>query len=117
MEIYASVAETSSGWTAVQRFLAREHNILPEDLSPHLYCLEGHMAARHLMRVAAGLDSMILGEPQILGQVSRAFSEARGSGTAGPVLSSLFMKAAHAGKRARWKPQSAVTRRRSVTRR
>jgi glutamyl-tRNA reductase len=53
------------------------------------------------MRVAAGLDSMILGEPQILGQVSRAQAEARAAGTTGPLLSHLFERASHAGKRAR----------------
>jgi glutamyl-tRNA reductase len=108
IEVYASVEKTRSGWTAVQRFLAQQHHILPEHLSPHLYCLEGQTAATHLMRVAAGLDSMILGEPQILGQVSRAFSEAQDAGTVGPVLSRLFMQATHAGKRAR--SETAISR-------
>jgi glutamyl-tRNA reductase len=101
MELYAVVEKTSRGWTTVQRFLAQQHHILPERLCAHLYCLAGQTAAKHLMRVAAGLDSMILGEPQILGQVSQALSEAQEAGTAGPVLSRLFMHAAHAGKRAR----------------
>jgi glutamyl-tRNA reductase len=54
----------------------------------------------HLMRVASGLESMILGEPQILGQVSRAYGHAHSAGTAGPVLSHLFHTALRAGKRA-----------------
>ena len=53
------------------------------------------------MRVACGLDSMILGEPQILGQVAEAFAAAQGAGTHGPVLSQLFSRALHCGKRAR----------------
>jgi glutamyl-tRNA reductase len=108
MELYASVDKTHSGLTAVQRFLAQHQSILLEHLSPHLYCLEGQTAAQHLLRVAAGLESMILGEPQILGQVSRAFSEAQQAGTVGPVLSRLFMQAAHAGKRAR--SETAISR-------
>jgi glutamyl-tRNA reductase len=108
LEVYALVEQTNHGWTAVQRFLAQQHSILPEYLAPHLYCRAGEMATTHLMRVAAGLDSMILGEPQILGQVSQAFSAARAAGTAGPVLSRLFMHAAHTGKRAR--SETAISR-------
>jgi glutamyl-tRNA reductase len=101
LEVYATVDKTRSGWTAVQRVLAQQHSIPPDHFASHLYCLEGPMAAKHLMRVAAGLDSLILGEAQILGQVSHAFSEAQEASTVGPVLSRLFMHAAHAGKRAR----------------
>jgi glutamyl-tRNA reductase len=108
LEIYAAGEQTSNAWTALQGFLAHQHHILLAQLSPHLYCLEGQTAAQHLMRVAAGLDSLILGEPQILGQVSRACGAAQDAGTVGPVLSRLFMQAAHAGKRAR--SETAISR-------
>jgi glutamyl-tRNA reductase len=100
LEVYATVEKARHGWTTVQRLLAQLLNILPEHLVSHLYYFAGQTAAKHLMRVAAGLDSLILGEAQILGQVSRACSAAQDAGTAGPVLSRLFMHAVHAGKRA-----------------
>ncbi len=71
------------------------------DLRAHLYLLRGDRAARHLLRVACGLDSMVVGEPQILGQVTEAYEAALRHGTVGPVLSRLFQAAIHAGKRAR----------------
>ena len=67
----------------------------------HLYRLGGQEVARHLFRVAAGLDSQVLGEPQILGQVVDAHLTALRMGSSGPVLSRLFQAAVHAGKRAR----------------
>ncbi|MBF8262015.1 MAG: Glutamyl-tRNA reductase [candidate division NC10 bacterium] len=70
-------------------------------VSPYLYHMTDLEAARHLMRVSAGLDSMVTGEPQILGQVAEAYTLALGHGTAGRVLSRLFQAAIHAGKRAR----------------
>src|SRR5688500_19458093 len=57
--------------------------------------------ARHLFNVASGLDSLVVGEPQILGQVTRALEMARGQNTVGPILNRLFQSAIHAGKRAR----------------
>ncbi len=80
--------------------------ILPEvfgDLAgrimPHLYSRTGTEAVKHLLRVAAGLDSLVLGEVQILGQVQRAWQAAHSAGTTGPVLSQLFHKAVAFGKR------------------
>jgi glutamyl-tRNA reductase len=102
LEIYGLVTgEAESGWRHLEQFLAGLQGIPEEELLPHLYHLAGQEAIVHLMKVAAGLDSMILGEPQILGQVSTAQAEARSAGTTGPVLSHLFDLAAHAGKRAR----------------
>ncbi|MFL5733044.1 MAG: glutamyl-tRNA reductase [Chloroflexia bacterium] len=69
------------------------------DLGPYVYQYEGLKAARHLFRVAAGVDSQVLGEVQILGQVQRAWRAAHEEGVAGPVISQLFHRAVTLGKR------------------
>lgn len=74
----------------------------------HLYQYQATEAVHHLLQVAAGLDSMILGEPQILGQVTDAYEVARGQGATGPVLSALLRSAIHTGKRAR--TETAIAR-------
>jgi glutamyl-tRNA reductase len=71
------------------------------DLEPLLYTVTGDEAALHAFRVAASLDSMVLGEPQILGQVKDAFALAQSVGTAGPVLHALMRQAFSAAKRVR----------------
>jgi glutamyl-tRNA reductase len=102
LEVYAVVAgEPKAGWRRVEQFLVDLQGLDLEELRRHLYRLEGQAVVNHLMRVAAGLDSMILGEAQILGQVSVAQAEAQTAGSIGPVLSHLFDHAIHAGKRAR----------------
>ncbi len=88
----------------LQAILARAltgHPWPNHDLTPHLYTYQGPAAAQHLLDVAAGLDSLILGEPQILGQVSQAYQAAQAQGQTGPVLGALFSAAIRAGKRAR----------------
>jgi len=76
--------------------------LLPEDeLRPHLYIKTDEAVTQHLLRVACGLESMILGEDQILGQVGLAFQEAQAAGSVGSTLSRLFAQATQAGKRAR----------------
>jgi len=101
LEIYAVAPAIQAGWTAVERFLSRVQGIPQEELRPHLYRLADDQAVEHLMRVACGLDSQILGEAQILGQVNQAFQTAQRAGNTGPILSHLFAYALHAGKRAR----------------
>jgi glutamyl-tRNA reductase len=102
MEVYAVVIGSAvDGWQQLEVFLAGLQGIPVDELHPHLYFMEDQEAVVHLMRVATGLDSMVLGEPQILGQVSSAQGEAHTAGTIGPVLSHLFDLAVHAGKRAR----------------
>ncbi len=104
LEIYAAVdpaLEPHVGHALIEQTLARLQNVPLAELQPHLYRRTDQDAISHLMTVAAGLDSMILGEPQILGQVNRAFYEARNAGATGPLLSQLFAAATHAGKRVR----------------
>lgn len=101
LEVYVSADSRDAGWEQIDRFLATLQNLSMDAVRPHLYHLDGADAVAHLMRVACGLDSMILGEPQILGQVTQAYTDAQNSGNTGPILSHLFSQAIHAGKRAR----------------
>jgi glutamyl-tRNA reductase len=71
-------------------WLQQWHQLSPNELTPHLYLYQGQAAVRHMLRVASGLDSQILGEPQILGQMKQAFSIAREAGTLGSQLQRLF---------------------------
>jgi glutamyl-tRNA reductase len=86
---------------AVAAFLARYHAREPGEIAPHLYRLEGEAAVRHAFRVAASLDSMVMGEPQILGQVKDAYEAAEKAGSLGSVLNALRNRSIAAAKRAR----------------
>lgn len=82
-------------------WLAREHQIAPENLIPHLYLYTETEAIRHTLRVACGLDSMMLGEPQILGQIKQAYQNASRAGAAKTALRSVFEYIFGAAKRIR----------------
>ena len=99
VEIYAVAPGVDFG--ALEDFLSEVQGVPRQEFSPHLYRYIDQQAIEHLFRVAAGLDSLVLGEPQILGQVMNAFELARGQDSAGPVISRLFQSALHTGKRAR----------------
>jgi glutamyl-tRNA reductase len=86
---------------AVAAFLARFHSREVAEIGPHLYRLEGEAAVRHAFRVAASLDSMVMGEPQILGQVKEAYEVAEKAGSLGSVLNALRNRSIAAAKRAR----------------
>lgn len=101
LEIIACMEETQSGMETMKAFLARSGGLSAEQLADYLYCLQGRAVVHHLMRVAAGLESLILGETQILGQVAHALASAQTAHTDGTILSRLFTAALHAGKRAR----------------
>jgi glutamyl-tRNA reductase len=80
------------------RFLADSHHVAIEELAPHLYIYTGAEAVRHLFRLAAGLDSMVLGEDQIQVQLKSALADARRAGAAGPLVDRLLQSALAAGK-------------------
>lgn len=96
-ELYAMTAD---GGDALIEWLAT-HPDDSDDLRAYLYAHNERDAARHLFRVATGLDSLVLGEPQILGQVKQAWAAARGAGTLGSHLDRLFQHAFSTAKRAR----------------
>ena len=98
VEILAAVDSPSADLTS---FLHRHFGLDPALLAPHLYEHRDQEAVRHLFRVAASLDSMVVGEPQILGQVKEAFAVARASGTVGGQLEHLLQSTFAAAKRVR----------------
>ena len=77
---------------AVVNWLARYQGFDPAELGRYLYTLPREQAVRHAFRVASGLDSMVLGEPQILGQMKEAARTAESAGTLGTVLHKLFQR-------------------------
>jgi len=86
---------------ALSSFLCKFHSVQPELLNPSLYHHYDHDAVRHLFRVSAGLESMLLGEAEILGQVREAYLRAHAAHVTGPVLNRLFQAALEIGKRVR----------------
>src|SRR3954452_24799202 len=100
VEVYAETDAFHAGVDAVSDLLSRLSGVPLAELSQHLYVHWEGQAALHLFSVAAGLDSMVVGESQILGQLRRAYATARSDETAGRVLHELFQRALRAGKRA-----------------
>lgn len=101
VEIYAVSENVEDCVESIKGFLSEFHNVHIEDFSSHLYVSIGHMAIRHLFRVASGIDSMVIGEPQILGQVKQAYKIATLKQTVGLILNRLFHTAFFASKRIR----------------
>jgi glutamyl-tRNA reductase len=101
VELYVACQDVGEATTDVTAFLCDFHRLPAEQVVPHLYTRTDEDAARHLFRVASGLDSMVVGEPQILGQVKDAYGVAAAERTAGPLLNRLFHWAFAVGKRVR----------------
>ncbi len=101
VEVYAEVDKFHGGVAAICELLARHSGIPLDELTPYLYVHYEDRAVQHLLSVACGLESMVIGESQIIGQVRQALRLAREQGTLGRVLSDLGTLALRAGKRAR----------------
>ena len=100
VEVYAEVDKFHAGLTSISDLLARHSSLPLADLTQHLYVHYEDRAVQHLMAVASGLDSMVVGETQILGQVRQALALAREQDTLGRVLDDLGALALRAAKRA-----------------
>ncbi len=102
VEVYSVVDDIEAGYSRIQEFMADTHlSLSSEQLSPHLYWHTGDRAIAHLFRVAASLDSMIIGESQILGQLKDAFEVALAHKTTGVLMNKVVKKAISVAKRIR----------------
>ncbi len=99
VEVYAVVSKADGGFADVEDFLVSTHlSLSADELFPHVYRYSDETTIRHLFRVAASLDSMVVGEPQILGQVKDAFEHALAHHTSGVILNKFVQKAISVGK-------------------
>ncbi|HEX8181676.1 MAG TPA: glutamyl-tRNA reductase [Pyrinomonadaceae bacterium] len=103
VEVLAETGSTDSaaGATRISNFLSDVRRVPPDFFHSHLYTHAEDEAVRHVFRVASSLDSMVVGEPQVLGQVRRAYSLAVAAGTAGRVMHRLMHHTLHVAKRVR----------------
>lgn len=110
VEVYAVVEDLELGYGRIQEFLADAHmSLSSEQLTPHLYWQTGDRAVTHLFRVASSLDSMIVGESQILGQLKDAFETALTHKSTGLILNKVVKKAISVAKRVRTDTKIAET--------
>ncbi len=100
-EIYAHVSDVENGIETIRIFLQHKSGVEPAMIKKYTYAFAQHKTARQLFRVAAGLDSMLLGETQILGQIRTAYQLAQKYNTTDKVINTLFKYAITVGKRAR----------------
>jgi glutamyl-tRNA reductase len=99
MEIYVNAEDGPSARVTTLQFLKGHAG--PVDIEPHLYLRQDQAAVHHLFRVAAGLDSMVVGEQEILGQVKQAYQAAQKAGLTGKLMNVLFQRSLYIGKRVR----------------
>src|SRR5256885_11204365 len=100
VEVYA-VSQKRVSTDEIARRLTRKIDIDPHDYAPPFYRYEAEKCVQHLFRVASGLDSMVVGESEILGQAKKAYESARTSGAVGPYLHRLFQRAFRVAKQVR----------------
>jgi glutamyl-tRNA reductase len=101
VEITVTTDDQSDPQAIVHSFLAERKNVSAESIAPHLYRHDGRDAIHHLFRVAASLDSMVVGEPQILGQLKTAYASAKDCGSLCGLLDGLMTRAFGVAKRVR----------------
>jgi glutamyl-tRNA reductase len=101
VEIYAVASDADATLRAVSGDLARRAGMVESEIEPHLYSRFERDAVKHLFRVASSLDSLVVGEPQILGQVKDTKELAEKAGVAGPILGQCFSRAFRVAKRVR----------------
>ncbi len=98
-EIYCSLDQTDQ--QQLMDWLSRFHNLKVQDIRPFMYAYPDANAVKHILRVACGLDSMVLGEPQVLGQLKSAYKTAVSAGSVGQLLGRLFQHSFHVAKEIR----------------
>lgn len=101
VEIYATTRDIAGGIARIRRFMADYHHLAHDLLEPHLYSYHGEEAIRHVFRVASSLDSMVVGEPQILGQIKTSYGYAAEYKSSGIILNRFLHKAFSVAKRVR----------------
>ncbi|MBI5816230.1 MAG: glutamyl-tRNA reductase [Nitrospinae bacterium] len=101
VEIYARVSDIKKGVASLKKFLSDYHEISPDELDRSTYLFVLEEAVEHLFKVASSLDSMVVGEPQILGQVKSAYKAARDISATGTILNNLFERSFSVAKRVR----------------
>ena len=101
VEIVLTTEDSADPQAIVDAFLAEQKAVSPPTIEPHIYRRQGRDAIHHLFRVAASLDSMVVGEPQILGQLKTAYNAAKSSGALCGWLDGLFTRAFSVAKRVR----------------
>ncbi len=101
VEIYARVKDVENGIISLKKFFADYHEIPMQDLDKHFYILTNNETVEHLFNVSSSLDSMVVGEPQILGQVKDAYIAAKDKKATGIILNQLFEKSFSVAKRVR----------------
>ena len=101
LEIYSLVKDLNLGLSSIKEFLSKYSNLPQDELDPHLFNFKQEHAVLHLMKVAAGLDSLVLGEGQILSQVKKMMRLGHDHQSTGPILNRLLSQSISAGKKVR----------------